>query len=119
VRAKPYTIKMLRQIKVAVIKASLPIGKYYVRVAQYDKIRNSGYKMKISAKGINTLSKDPGNTMDGDVYDIIDSENLWRASDIVGMTDPEDYYRFKLSQPKDVSIVVTGTVEWLRVYLHT
>jgi len=99
------------------IKATLPIGSYFIRIAQYDKIRNSKYRLKISAKEITTFRKDPGNSMSDQVHNIGILEKYWEGRDVVGMTDENDYYDFDLSKPNSVSISLSGTVEWLRVYL--
>jgi len=103
--------------KPSTIKASLPKGAYYIRVTQYDKIRNSKYNLKFNVKNINSLDNDPGNSMNNNVYDIGEINKRWNVQDIVGMTDKDDFYRFDLSKPKNVSITVSDTVEWLKAYL--
>ncbi len=82
------------------IATTLEIGTYYIRT--YRQSGNTNYKLNLSAitdSAGNTLSKSRnlGNLIGTGTY-----------NDYIGKSDPNDYYRFNLSNPASVNVLLNG-----------
>ncbi len=86
-----------------IIEAQLLAGTYYIGVNPSYINDNTNYDLKVSA----TPVLDAGNTLD-DARDIMLTEESTTYTDWVGITDPNDYYRFSITENKNLSLSITG-----------
>ena len=85
------------------INAQLLAGDYYIRVYTVYSNDNTDYDLTVSATAVN----DAGNSLN-DAKDIILTEESTTYTDWVGATDTNDYYRFSISENKNLSLTLTG-----------
>ena len=85
------------------ITAQLLAGDYYIRVYPVYSNDHTDYDLTVSATAVN----DPGNSLN-DAKEIILTEESTTYTDWVGATDTNDYYRFSISENKNLSLTLTG-----------
>ena len=94
------------------INVQLLAGTYYIRVHPSYSDDNTDYNLTVAA----TPVIDAGNTF-SDARDITIGNDPSIFSDWVGVTDPNDYYRFTLTQDSDFNLSLTELADRANVEL--
>ncbi|MBD2102024.1 SBBP repeat-containing protein [Leptolyngbya sp. FACHB-261] len=82
-----------------IINRTLNAGLYYIRVSQG--VRNTAYGLNLNA------SPDPGNNLPA-ARPLGVSSTPTSYADFVGVTDPNDYYRFSLAETSDCALTLSS-----------